>query len=297
MSRKRKDKTGIPDFELDLLIPDAVPAIVSEELFNRVRERMEKNKRAPARHKAEDDYLLTTKLFCGKCGSLMVGEMGTSKTKKIHRYYKCVKVRKHICDKKTVRKSWIEDLVVQKTMEILQDGTVIDYLVDRIYDLQGEENPSLPRLRRQLDEVEKKIKNIITAIEQGILCDSTKEKLTELEKEKDELDLTIIQEQIKKPFLTKEEIRFGIEKFKKLDITTKEGKQRLIDGFVNAIYLYDDKITFTFNYKEGTQTVRLSELNSAATCSDIKTVTPPNKKSRHFVLVRKMSFLYAIGFE
>lgn len=68
-------------------------------------------------------------------------------------------------------------------------------------------------------------------------------------------------EQIKKPFLTKEQIHFGIEKFKKLNISTKEGKQRLIDGFINAIYLYDDKITFTFNYKDGTKTVFLSELN------------------------------------
>ena len=39
--------------------------IVSAELFNDVQEKMLKNKKAPARRKAEDDYLLTTKLFCG----------------------------------------------------------------------------------------------------------------------------------------------------------------------------------------------------------------------------------------
>lgn len=48
---------------------------------------MEKNKRAPALHKAEEDYLLTTKLFCGKYGRLMVGESGTSRTGKKHYYY------------------------------------------------------------------------------------------------------------------------------------------------------------------------------------------------------------------
>jgi len=47
----------------DLTIPDAIPAAIPMDLFERVQERMEKNKRAPARHKAEDDYLLTTKLF------------------------------------------------------------------------------------------------------------------------------------------------------------------------------------------------------------------------------------------
>ena len=148
--------------------------------------------------------------------------------------------------------------------------------MDRIFDLQGEENQRLPRLRLQLEDVENRIKNIITAIEQGIIFDSTKDRLAELEKEKSQLDLTIIQEQIKKPFLTKEQIRFGIEKFKKLDISTKEGKQRLIDGFINAIYLYDDKITFTFNYKDGTKTVFLSELNCTPSGSDLKCLGAPN---------------------
>ncbi len=52
-----------------VIIPNGVPAILSEELFYRVQEHMEKNKRAPARTKAEEEYLLTTKIFCGKCGS------------------------------------------------------------------------------------------------------------------------------------------------------------------------------------------------------------------------------------
>nr|WP_254281824.1 recombinase family protein [Faecalibacterium prausnitzii] len=64
----------------DVLIPDAIPSIVSAELFNDVQEKMLKNKKAPARRKAEDDSLLTTKLFCGYCGALMFGESGTSRT-------------------------------------------------------------------------------------------------------------------------------------------------------------------------------------------------------------------------
>ena len=160
-------------------------------------------------------------------------------------------------------------------MELLQDETLIAYLTDRIYELQSDENPRLPRLREQLADVESKIQNIVKAIEQGIIFDSTKDRLAELEREKSELNVTIVQEQIKKPFLTKEQIRFGIEKFKQLDISSKEGKQRLIDGFINAIYLYDDKITFTFNYKDGTKTVFLSEINCTPSGSDIKCLAAP----------------------
>lgn len=174
-----------------------------------------------------------------------------------------------------MQKLWIEDLAIQKAMDILHDETVISYLTERIYELQSDENPRLPRLREQLADVESKIQNIVKAIEQGIIFDSTKDRLAELEREKSELNITIVQEQIKKPFLTKEQIRFGIEKFKQLDISSKEGKQRLIDGFINAIYLYDDKITFTFNYKDGTKTVFLSELNCTPSGSDIKCLGAP----------------------
>ena len=61
----------------EIVVPGGHPAIVDEDLFNRVQERLAVNKKAPARHKAEDDYLLTTKLFCGNCGAMMRGECGS----------------------------------------------------------------------------------------------------------------------------------------------------------------------------------------------------------------------------
>ena len=74
----------------DVVISGGVPAIVPEDLFYRVQQRMEKNKRAPAHTKAkESEFLLTTKLFCGKCERMMVGESGKSHTGAMHYYYKC----------------------------------------------------------------------------------------------------------------------------------------------------------------------------------------------------------------
>jgi DNA invertase Pin-like site-specific DNA recombinase len=272
------NRTYAGDYKFkDMVVPHGNPAIIDDELFERVQLEVQKNAHAPARHKAEDDYLLTTKLFCGKCGAFMVGDSGTSRNGEVHRYYKCVNAKKKTCDKKTVTKEWIENLAVEKALEILNDEVVVDYLVHKIYDLQGEENPRVPRLKAQLAETEKKISNMISAIEQGIILTSTKTRLAELEKEKSELEIVILQEQIKKPFLTEEQIRFGIEKFRKLDISTKEGKKRLIDGFINAIYLYDDKVTFTFNYKDSTKTISLTELNCTPSCSDLKSLGAPKK--------------------
>ena len=102
----------------DTVIPGGIPAIIPVELFDRVQERLEKNKKAPAREKAEVNYLLTTKLYCGKCGAFMVGESGTSRTGVVHYYYKCVNAKRgKTCDKKTVQKDWIESFVVDYTMK------------------------------------------------------------------------------------------------------------------------------------------------------------------------------------
>ena len=54
---------------MGVVIKNSVPPIVSEELFNAVQLELAKNSKAPARHTADDDYLLTTKLFCGRCGA------------------------------------------------------------------------------------------------------------------------------------------------------------------------------------------------------------------------------------
>ena len=91
---------------LDVVIPNGVPRIVSDELFDSVQERLAKCKRAPAREKAVEKYLLTTKLFCGKCGAYMTGESGRSKTGAVHHYYKCAKAKRGSgCKLKAVKKT------------------------------------------------------------------------------------------------------------------------------------------------------------------------------------------------
>lgn len=44
--------------------PNTIPAIIDINLFNRVQEVKQTFKHAPARGKAKEEYILTTKLFC-----------------------------------------------------------------------------------------------------------------------------------------------------------------------------------------------------------------------------------------
>ena len=277
----------------DVVVPDAVPPIIPLELFEDVQEKIAKNKKAPARRKAEDDYLLTTKLFCGYCGALMFGESGTSRTGEVHRYYKCATAKKHKgCKKKTVRKQWLEDLVVNQTMQLVKDDAAMESIIAKVMELQNKENTNIPLYEKQLRDAESGIQNMLNAIQAGILTSSTKERLEQLEETKRELEARIAEEKLAKPKVTEEFIRFWLLRFRKLDMSLKDQRQALVDTFINAIYLYDDKVLITFNYKEGTQTVTFGEATEVASegnGSDLDCFTAPENavKSKDF-----MAFLF-----
>ena len=249
----------------DVIVPDGIPAIVPQDLFDRVQEKLAKNKKAPARHKAEDDYLLTTKLFCGYCGAYLCGESGTSRTGKVHHYYKCVSVKKKRteCHKKPVRKEWIEDLVVGETMKMVMDDKAIEAIVSMLMDLQERDNVNVPLYEQQLREAETAINNLLNAIQQGILTRSTKARLEELENRRDELENRLACEKLAKPKVSAEFMTFWLHRFRKLDVRQQSHRKMLIDTFINAIFLYDDKMVITFNYKEGTKTITFAELQEA----------------------------------
>ena len=260
----------------DVIIPDGIPAIVPKDLFDKVQDRMVQNKKAPAKHKAEDEYLLTTKLYCGECGCFMVGESGTSRTKNVHRYYKCVSVKYHKgCHKKSVKKDWIENLVIEQIKKIYFDDELVEKIADEALKVQARQNTVLPILQKQYAETEKAIKNTLTAIEQGIITESTKKRLEELEFQKNELYSQIAKEESVKPILTKEQIVFWLQKLRELNTNKLEHRRKLIDSFINAIFLYDDKMVITFNYKDGTREVTFKDLESSGLGSDITDLGAP----------------------
>lgn len=240
----------------DVVIPGGVPAIVPLELFERVQARMERNRKIPAAGKAIEPYLLTTKLFCGKCGRMMIGECGTSRNGAVYHYYKCGSAkRKTGCDKKAVKKDWIENLVISHTMEMVFDDNILDSITKIVLDEQKKENTLLPILENQLKQTEKSIDNMLNAIEQGIFTSSTKKRLDELEETRENIKTSIAEEELKRQGLSAFQILFWLKSFRSIDISDKEQQRKLIDSFVNAVFVYDDKILLTFNYKDGAKTI------------------------------------------
>ena len=220
----------------------------------------------------------------------MCGESGKSRNGTVHHYYKCVSVKKKRtnCKKKAVRKQWLEDLVVTEVMKVVMDDKAIEAIVSQVIDLQDRENTTLPVLETELREVESGIQNILNAIQMGILTKSTKSRLEELESSKEDLEIKIANEKLVKPRISPEFVTFWLHKFRKLDITRQDHRKWLINVFVNAIYLYDDKMVITFNYKDGTKTITLDDVKRAIkknnTGSDLDCHGAPTKMTLYRVI-------------
>lgn len=283
---------------MDVVIPNGMPAIISKELFDKVQARLKANAKARAKTKAHNDYLLTSKVFCGHCGSPMVGESGTSKSGKLHYYYKCTdRKRNRKCTKKVEKKDWLEEAVVLYTVQHVLTDENIDKIATKameIIEKEAADTSCLNGLQDQLKEINKKLKNIMNAIEQGIVTATTKDRLAELESERTDVETAIAREETKKPFLTKEHIVYWLLSFKNGDIKDVDYKRKIIDTLVNTVYVYDDgdkgrEITITFNIS-GHNTTTLK-------CSDIECSTPPYRANPNTLFFVKHCFGFTLKIE
>ena len=248
----------------DIVTPGGIPAIVDQDLFDRVQQRFEQNRIAHGRPAKEDvSYLLTTKLFCGKCGTLMGGESGTSHMGNTYYYYKCGNAKRHgkaHCDLKAIRKEPLERFVVDTAIKVIFNDEIIEQLIDLVMEAQQKENTRLPVLKDQLRDTEKRLANLLEAIEQGILTPTTKQRLDELEARKEALNTSILEEELKKPVLTREWMRFWFEKFRKGDMRDMEHQRQIIDTFVNSVYVFDDRVVLNFNFTDDSKTISREEV-------------------------------------
>lgn len=223
------------------------PQIVSKELFAIVKTKKDNNKYG--KHKPNVYYLLKNKCTCGYCGKPVNSDAGTSHNGTVMRYYKCSGKRANKnCPLNSVRKELLESIVVDTTYEALATEENINYIADKIIELQKQKINDGSLLNILLSEyaaTEKAINNLLNAMEQGIFTNSTKERLERLEEQKAELSNKIALEKSKtKLLISKEEI---VEYF---ETAIKKEPRQLISALVKEVVLYNDKIEIYYNYTD-----------------------------------------------
>lgn len=256
----------------DVRIEGGVPAIIDVETFQKAQRVRKRNRRINWKRWSVAEYLLTGKLFCGSCGDMMVGVSGTSKTGAKHHYYGCSsrygdKRFRSTCRRKAVRKAWIEGIVLREISQLLQDDALLDFIAENTYRYYVEANTDTAytdALQANLQEVEKSLANIMRAVEAGIFNDTTKARMEELEMQKQQIQSSLNMAKLDNGLhLTKDHIFYFLRRFRELDIENIDCRRQLINTFVNAVFIYDDRITLTFNYSRDDRTISLAETDAA----------------------------------
>ena len=167
------------------------------------------------------------------------------------------------CDKKTVSKEYIEDLVVNKLRDFLTPEN-ISTIAKEVVDLCERENNNgnAKRLQKLIADNEKATENLLKALENGQAVDIIADRITQKKKEHDELSLQLLLETSQHPVPSMKDIRFFLNQFRKGDINDPKYRQGLVEMLVNKIYLYDDKMTVLCNTQDGHFDVDLKDVSS-----------------------------------
>lgn len=273
----------------DIRIEDGMPAIINKELFGIVQKRLAQNGKAPARGKAVVDYMLASKMFCGHCGKLMVGDCGRSSTGITYHYYSCSgRKRLNQCHKKPVPKDYIEWEVAKATMDLLTPET-IEYLAEKAAKASKEDiknNTLIPSLRQQIADAERAIRNLLKMVENGAESHALAERLNELEQEKRTFEKRLLKEESTVIELEKPIVEYWLSQFLMGDIENPEFRRHLIDMLVNSVFVFDNPdggydLDICSNLTSGKHTkITLSDISSAS--SDLALDGAPKRSVKCF---------------
>lgn len=290
---------------------NVIPPIVDEELFYECNVIMDKHKHKPRDSKSEQPYILSGKLFCGFCGSLMTAETGTSHTGKLHHYYKCFgrKRNKHSCKKANYRQQDLEDLVFGTTVKYVLQPDVIQTVAEQVVSKFNSEitnSATLENLENELKAKEKAINALLAAIEQGIVTKSTKERLISLETQKEELESKILLEKARQiKLLEVDKVKAFLTYFARKKYENGQEKNEFFNSFINRVILYDDKILIFYNTDDNHPTIikrkdteeLISHLNNIASNGKTATNDCPNATGNNSPSVQKENSLEPRGFK
>ena len=247
---------GTYHYNNEIEIENCVPPIVTREVWDAVQLRFEQSAGKGGRAKAKVDYLLTGKIYCGKCGHLMGGE-STRKGETQYNYYACSqKKKKRACDKKNVPKAEIEDAVINSIVELLTDDFIVSIAKAAAQEVEAASGQKdvLEDLKRQQKASQKKVDNIIKAISSGVISEALTSELRGQEETVRSINATIaLTEAMQKAILDVDAVAEFLYRFKGGDTTEPRFRKDLCDIFVRKVVVYDDHYDIYYNYTDEKQ--------------------------------------------
>ena len=280
--------------------------IVSDQLFEKAQARLIQNKKAPGAANATVEYLLRGKVFCGHCGTHMTSDCGRARNGEMMYYYSCQRRKtktKKACNKKLERKEFLEWYVVEQTQLYVLEPARTDAIADavqRAYDAEFNDE-EIQSLERSLAKIEREANGLVDLIVEATgnraMQKRYEEKLSLLELQKADLENELSKLKVACSIrLTHEQIVAWLKSVCRGDPFDEDFQRKIIDTFVNAVYVYDDKIVIIYNVKGGRQ-VSFMEISDALDeeYSEENGDSPADKRFEDYRLssaIKNVGFVY-----
>ena len=248
-SHKNKDKDEIVEAK------GAVPAIISEEVFNKAQELMNDRKIKAGAYSAKRIYPLSGKVICGHCGCNMTGNAKYNSKGTLTVTYSCEHRRKDkTCPNLNIRRDKLDSLVVEKISEYIFKDENLPVLVEKLRDLDLKRNAeymnTVKRIEDRLKDNDKKRARIIKKIEEDFEEEDFKDRLTELREEKAFLQKSLadVKANSLNVAITEKSVAELQSKFKRYVLSHGLGNSKiLINKFVNRVTENNNEIEIVLN--------------------------------------------------
>ncbi len=299
---------------------DIFPKIIDDVMWFAINNKHKEFQTLRGRNKDAQGYILTGKLFCAETHRAMIGSISTSSTGKKHTYYACRKcpLKEKNCPMQSLKKDYIESAVLKNIVQMLSESSFLDLIADKIIDFNNTyelDVELIKSLSSELLDKRKRAENVMNAIMQGVVTETTKNCLQQLEDSIKLLEYQIEEEKHKKhSSISRDDILYFLKNIlPDTDISDAQSQKYLINAMIKEILLYKDKIIIVYNYDKDGHKPNKDDINTIIKAIDnndysnniflpksafIPTTVAPKKRSfecSFFILiVEYISFLKSL---
>lgn len=214
-------------------------AVVSDELYEEI---LRVNK-VRSREKYERHYLLSGKVYCGHCGAKYRYQKW-GKRLIMYCYSQQKSKPKYIKDPNCKNKRWdtfeVEDAVLEELFKMSLD---ID-LFKKTFNIASVNVKN--ELKARLEEIKKQINNLLNFIASGIAVDETNKKITELEREKEQIEEKLLSSDKKE-----KDNKVSLNMITNLKATwfdmDFDEQRRIIEHLIDKVVVNDNEINIYYN--------------------------------------------------
>ena len=234
----------------DVRIQNSLPPIIDMDLWERAQEQRRKTYRKHG--SAPEDYYLSGRCTCGKCGGPIYGAYGSGRNGKRYMYYICKNTRnkQDKCHTSFMHKENIEKPIFDFLFNKVLKGSRMDNYVNMVSDLLKARQATSPKqqLEAELRDVTRRIDNITRAVSEGIWSKQTASMLEDLNKRAEEIEKKIAYHKMTdEKTITDSRIRFMMEKIAGGKRDDPEYLKTVINVLVNRVKICDHWLEVAIN--------------------------------------------------